>query len=79
MPRWLRVRDARRGYSIFLARSDRDISSGSIALSSRLRRLPATRLPPVFVTPMAAQVVKRLPEGPEWLYELKLDGIGRSS
>jgi len=29
---------------------------------------------PAFVTPMAAQAVKALPEGPEWLYEPKLDG-----
>jgi bifunctional non-homologous end joining protein LigD len=28
----------------------------------------------MFVTPMAAQVVKRLPEGHEWIYELKFDG-----
>src|SRR5688572_2912061 len=33
-----------------------------------------TRIPPAFVTPMAAQVVKRLPEGDEWIYELKFDG-----
>jgi len=32
------------------------------------------RTRPVFVTPMAAQVVKRLPEGDEWIYELKFDG-----
>jgi len=29
---------------------------------------------PAFVTPMAAQPVKELPEGEEWLYEPKLDG-----
>jgi len=29
---------------------------------------------PAFVIPMAAVTVKELPEGPEWLYELKLDG-----
>jgi len=29
---------------------------------------------PAFVTPMAAQTVKALPEGVEWLYEPKLDG-----
>jgi bifunctional non-homologous end joining protein LigD len=29
---------------------------------------------PTFVTPMAAQLVERLPDGPEWLYELKVDG-----
>jgi bifunctional non-homologous end joining protein LigD len=29
---------------------------------------------PSFVVPMAAQPVTALPEGPDWLYELKLDG-----
>lgn len=29
---------------------------------------------PTFVTPMAAVAVKQLPEGEEWLYEVKLDG-----
>jgi bifunctional non-homologous end joining protein LigD len=29
---------------------------------------------PTFVPPMAAQLVDRLPEGPAWLYEVKLDG-----
>jgi bifunctional non-homologous end joining protein LigD len=29
---------------------------------------------PTFVTPMAVQTVKELPEGPDWLYEPKLDG-----
>jgi bifunctional non-homologous end joining protein LigD len=29
---------------------------------------------PTFITPMAAQTVKALPEGPDWLYEPKLDG-----
>jgi len=32
------------------------------------------RATPVFVTPMAAQVVRRLPEGDDWAYELKFDG-----
>ena len=32
------------------------------------------RTSPAFVTPMAAQVVKRLPEGDDWIYELKFDG-----
>jgi bifunctional non-homologous end joining protein LigD len=27
-----------------------------------------------FIEPMAAQLVKTLPEGPQWLYELKMDG-----
>jgi len=29
---------------------------------------------PAFIEPMAAQVVDKLPEGPDWLYELKFDG-----
>jgi bifunctional non-homologous end joining protein LigD len=29
---------------------------------------------PTFVEPMAALAVEKLPEGPEWLYELKFDG-----
>jgi bifunctional non-homologous end joining protein LigD len=29
---------------------------------------------PGFVPPMLATLVKALPEGPEWEYELKLDG-----
>src|SRR6185295_9033599 len=29
---------------------------------------------PAFTTPMAALAVEALPEGPEWSYELKLDG-----
>ena len=32
------------------------------------------RQTPTFVTPMAALLVDVLPEGPEWSYELKLDG-----
>jgi len=32
------------------------------------------RLAPAFVTPMAAQAVKALPQGSEWIYEPKLDG-----
>ena len=35
---------------------------------------PKPRKPPAFVTPMAALTVKKLPEGDEWLYELKWDG-----
>ena len=27
-----------------------------------------------FVEPMAARVVRDLPQGPEWMYELKFDG-----
>jgi bifunctional non-homologous end joining protein LigD len=35
---------------------------------------PRKRQAPAFVTPMAARLVEALPEGPEWTYELKLDG-----
>jgi bifunctional non-homologous end joining protein LigD len=35
---------------------------------------PDERQAPSFVTPMAALSVDVLPEGPEWSYELKLDG-----
>jgi bifunctional non-homologous end joining protein LigD len=34
----------------------------------------AGREAPTFIKPMAAQVVRRLPEGGEWMYELKFDG-----
>src|SRR5688572_15907470 len=37
-------------------------------------RSPDKRQTPTFVTPMAALLVDVLPEGPEWSYELKLDG-----
>jgi len=36
--------------------------------------LSKSRTAPAFVTPMAAHTVKELPEGDEWMYELKLDG-----
>jgi len=35
------------------------------------RRSPQLRTSPAFVTPMAAQVVKKLPEGDDWAYDLK--------
>lgn len=37
-------------------------------------RSPDKRQTPTFVTPMAALLVDVLPAGPEWSYELKLDG-----
>jgi DNA ligase D-like protein (predicted ligase) len=37
-------------------------------------RSPDKRQTPTFVTPMAALPVDGLPEGPQWSYELKLDG-----
>ena len=35
---------------------------------------PTPQRTSAFVTPMAAQVVKSLPEGDDWVYELKFDG-----
>jgi bifunctional non-homologous end joining protein LigD len=51
-------------------------------MTTKKKRAPSAKTPaskgrrakPVFVTPMAAQVVKRLPEGDDWTYELKFDG-----
>jgi DNA ligase D-like protein (predicted ligase) len=39
-------------------------------------RRPASsrRSRPAFVEPMAAQIIRKLPEGDEWLYEVKFDG-----
>jgi bifunctional non-homologous end joining protein LigD len=38
-----------------------------------LRSRPTPK-PPAFITPMAVQVVKKLPEGDDWIYDLKFDG-----
>ena len=37
------------------------------------------RTSPAFVTPMAARVVKKLPEGDDWVYELNSTAPGRWS
>ncbi|HTL16585.1 MAG TPA: non-homologous end-joining DNA ligase [Patescibacteria group bacterium] len=43
--------------------------------SVRKRTKPAKSLaPPAFISPMKATLVSNLPEGPEWLYEVKWDG-----
>jgi ATP-dependent DNA ligase len=39
-----------------------------------VRKHPNSDAVPVFVVPMAAESVSELPNGSEWLYELKLDG-----
>src|SRR6266567_5204276 len=44
-------------------------AGGNVATSSKPRTVPA------FITPMAAQSVAELPEGDDWIYELKLDGL----
>jgi bifunctional non-homologous end joining protein LigD len=41
--------------------------------TSRLRSLPKATME--FVEPMLARMVAKVPEGPEWSYELKLDGF----
>lgn len=38
------------------------------------RVLRNTRLRPRFIQPMECQCVPRLPEGGDWLYEIKQDG-----
>jgi ATP-dependent DNA ligase len=43
-----------------------------------LRSLPKARAEPAFVIQMAAQPVEKLPDGGDWLYELKLDGSSYS-
>ena len=51
-------------------------------MTTKKKRAPSAKTPaskrlratPTFVTPMAAQVVKELPEGDDWIYELKFDG-----
>jgi ATP-dependent DNA ligase len=43
-----------------------DAKSAQVVVGSKAR--------PTFITPMAAQLVSELPDGAEWLYELKLDG-----
>jgi bifunctional non-homologous end joining protein LigD len=40
----------------------------------RVARPGSSALVPQFVQPMAAQIVQRLPEGREWMYEVKFDG-----
>src|SRR5687767_6773117 len=58
-----------------------EFAAGIWALPSRASiSNVATRMPrlrssfPGFVHPMTAKVVAALPEGPEWMYEVKLDG-----
>lgn len=42
--------------------------------SKKVRLRSARHSSAAFLEPMAAQVVKKLPEGEEWLYEVKFDG-----
>jgi bifunctional non-homologous end joining protein LigD len=36
--------------------------------------MAAPKKPAVFVEPMECLPVSKLPEGPQWVYEIKLDG-----
>ena len=40
----------------------------------RARVKPSPIAQPEFVPPMQAKLVNALPEGPDWLYEIKWDG-----
>src|SRR5205085_2322541 len=41
---------------------------------SKIRSKPPSAPAPKFVPPMRATLVEKLPEGPEWIYEIKWDG-----
>ncbi|HZR20497.1 MAG TPA: non-homologous end-joining DNA ligase [Verrucomicrobiae bacterium] len=47
--------------------------SGLTGLGINLEELPGAK--PEFAEPMKALLVDRLPKGPEWLYEIKFDGV----
>src|SRR4051794_37541707 len=38
------------------------------------RRRASANAPPAFIQPMGAQLVRELPDGPQWSYEVKFDG-----
>ena len=46
---------------------------GSVRSAAMLKALPEQA--PKFVTPMRPEAVATLPDGPEWLYEVKFDGF----
>lgn len=49
------------------------VSTPPTAPQINLRRLP--RKKPAFVEPMKALLLDELPKGPDWIYELKFDGV----
>lgn len=49
-------------------------SKGNKQTSRDVRPRKARRSAPAFLEPMAAKVVSELPDGDEWLYEVKFDG-----
>jgi bifunctional non-homologous end joining protein LigD len=48
--------------------------SASVTVPSHKAKTKAAKAKVSFIEPMQCKPVARLPEGPEWLYELKLDG-----
>jgi hypothetical protein len=52
-----------------------DGSATRIRICANLIRMSAK---PVFTLPMELLSVSRLPEGPQWSYEVKLDGLPRT-
>jgi ATP-dependent DNA ligase len=48
----------------------RAISTGTIPIRRRIEPAP----PPAWVKPQLAALVKKAPDGPDWLHEIKLDG-----
>jgi bifunctional non-homologous end joining protein LigD len=60
--------------SIVRARSKSPRQSSEVSLAQlNLPRLPKEK--PEFVEPMKALLVEELPKGPDWIYELKFDGV----
>jgi bifunctional non-homologous end joining protein LigD len=56
-------------------RSEKRSSAPSAATRRAASSTPSTPIPsPQFIEPMAAVPVTALPEGPEWMYEVKWDG-----
>jgi ATP-dependent DNA ligase len=48
----------------------RAISTGTIPIRQRVERAS----PPTWIEPQLAALVKKAPDGPDWLHEIKLDG-----
>jgi bifunctional non-homologous end joining protein LigD len=60
--------------SLVRARSKSPRQSSDVSLPQiKLPRLPKEK--PEFVEPMKALLVEELPKGPDWIYELKFDGV----
>jgi bifunctional non-homologous end joining protein LigD len=51
----------------------RTVRRARLDIPARIRDLPSAK--PAFIPPMKARLVETLPSGPEWLYEIKFDGV----